>query len=371
MVAMSIFDRKPALRWAAPLAFVAVVGGTTGIVATATADNTLPKLSAQDLLVKMQQADVDTFSGTVVQTSNLGIPDIPGMSSSDGTSMTSLLSGTHTLGVWYAGPDKARLQIQGTNDESDVIVNGKDMWSWSYKANKATHRTLTAPSGDDHEARDLPADLPKTPQDAAKQALAAITPTTEVTTEGSKSVAGIDTYELVLTPKDDNTKVSQVRIAVDGTRFVPLRVQVVAGQEAPAFNVEYSKISFDRPDDSQFVFKAPPGAEVTEVAPKAGRPEGKAPTKKELEARKAEAEKATKVVGSGWSSVVVSKMPATDSGSEPNPMDQVLTSLPEVSGSWGKGRLLNGTAFAAVVTDDGRVAVGSVDPDLLYAALAK
>ena len=371
MVAMSIFDRKPALRWAAPLAFVAVVGGTTGIVATATADNTLPKLSAQDLLVKMQQADVDTFSGTVVQTSNLGIPDIPGMSRSDGTSMTSLLSGTHTLGVWYAGPDKARLQVQGTNDESDVVVNGKDMWSWSYKANKASHRTLTAPSGADDKVRDLPADLPKTPQDAAKQALAAITPTTEVTTEGSKSVAGIDTYELVLTPKDENTKVSQVRIAVDGTRFVPLRVQVIAGQQAPAFNVDYSKISFDRPDDSQFAFKAPPGAEVTEVAPKASRPEGKAPTKKELEARKAEAAEDTKVVGTGWSSVVVSKMPATDNGSKPNPMDQVLTSLPEVSGSWGKGRLLNGTAFAAVVTDDGRVAVGSVDKKTLFEALDK
>jgi hypothetical protein len=42
-----------------------------------------------------------------------------------------------------------------------------------------------------------------------------------------------------------------------------------------------------------------------------------------------------------------------------------------VSGSWGSGRLLAGTAFTAVFTDDGRLAIGSVAPDLVYAALEK
>ena len=49
----------------------------------------------------------------------------------------------------------------------------------------------------------------------------------------------------------------------------------------------------------------------------------------------------------------------------------LLRSLPEVSGSWGHGRLLSTTLVTAVITDDGRIAVGSVTPDKLYSALAK
>jgi hypothetical protein len=45
--------------------------------------------------------------------------------------------------------------------------------------------------------------------------------------------------------------------------------------------------------------------------------------------------------------------------------------LPRASGTWGSGRLLEGTLFSALVTDDGRVAVGAVAPERLYAALAR
>jgi hypothetical protein len=49
----------------------------------------------------------------------------------------------------------------------------------------------------------------------------------------------------------------------------------------------------------------------------------------------------------------------------------VVESLPQVTGEWGSGRLMEGNAFSAVLTDDGRLAVGAVQPDLLYKALAK
>jgi len=48
----------------------------------------------------------------------------------------------------------------------------------------------------------------------------------------------------------------------------------------------------------------------------------------------------------------------------------VLDRLPRVSGSWGSGRLLSGKLFSALLTDDGRVLVGAVAPELLYAAAA-
>jgi hypothetical protein len=47
----------------------------------------------------------------------------------------------------------------------------------------------------------------------------------------------------------------------------------------------------------------------------------------------------------------------------------VLQALPRVSGAWGSGRLLNGTLFSVVLTDDGRMAVGAVPASQLYAAL--
>jgi hypothetical protein len=46
-----------------------------------------------------------------------------------------------------------------------------------------------------------------------------------------------------------------------------------------------------------------------------------------------------------------------------------LAALPKVSGSWGSGRLLTGTLFSAVLTNDGRVAIGAVPAERLYSAL--
>ena len=47
-----------------------------------------------------------------------------------------------------------------------------------------------------------------------------------------------------------------------------------------------------------------------------------------------------------------------------------VTLLPKVSGSWGAGHLMAGTAFSVLITDDGRIVVGAVTPEGLYAALA-
>jgi hypothetical protein len=80
-----------------------------------------------------------------------------------------------------------------------------------------------------------------------------------------------------------------------------------------------------------------------------------------------------RVVGSGWSTVVVapfamdSSASGTDLGKQ---LNGILRALPTTSGTWGSGHLLEGTLFSVLVTDDGRVAVGAVAPEQLYAALA-
>jgi hypothetical protein len=52
-------------------------------------------------------------------------------------------------------------------------------------------------------------------------------------------------------------------------------------------------------------------------------------------------------------------------------MTRVLQALPTVSGAWGSGHLLRGTLFSALLTDDGRLVIGAVAPNALYAALSR
>ena len=159
------------------------------------------------------------------------------------------MSGTHTLKVWYSGPDKSRLALLGTLGESNVIQNGKDVWTWSSEDNEATHRTID-PDRKAPDASELPSDAPKTPQEAAQRALEALTPSTVVSIDSDVEVAGRPAYELVLAPKDDRSLISQVRVAVDGETSVPLRVQVFASGRT-AFEVFYDSVEFARPDDSR------------------------------------------------------------------------------------------------------------------------
>ena len=390
---MSIFERNPALRWTVPaVTAVALVGGGPAIGGMrAIADVGLPDRTAAQLLVDVQKARLDGLSGTVVQKSDLGLPDLPSAGASGGTGsadLTSLISGTHTMRVWFAGPDKARMALLGTLGESDVIRNGSDVWVWASQDKTAKHyvvpahdaagKSTTTPG---QSAMPTPTDLPTSPQDAAEKALAAITPSTEVTTSGTATVAGRPAYELVLKPKEATSLVAQVRVAIDGTEHVPLRVQVFAKKVAdPVFEVGFSDdgtLAFARPDAAQFTFNPPPGTTVTEGNTATG-PKTTAGSK--TTAPQPNTADMPKVVGKGWGTVLVAKMPAPDAstgGSAGAAADKniaqllkLVTLLPTVSGSWGSGHLMAGTAFSALLTDDGRIVVGAVTPEGLYAALA-
>jgi outer membrane lipoprotein-sorting protein len=354
---MRIFASKPALRILAPLAVVLVVAGTGLLATTASAEKKLPTRTPQELLVDLQQARTDGLSGTVVERADLGIPAIPGANGQDDAELTSLVSGTHTLRVRYSAPDKARLAVLGTYSEYDIIRNGKDVWTWSSKENAATHRTLTADQAE--QPGNTPSGTPSTPEEAANRVLKALEPTTTVTSDSSVEVAGRSAYELVLDPNDSNSLISQVRIAIDGETKMPLRVQVFGTDNKIVFEVAYSSVDFTRPDDAEFIFNPPPGAKVTEIHPSDQTPSAR--DRKQAEARK--------VVGSGWTAVTVTKVGDLSDSQNDQQLKAFLSKLQPVQGSWGSGRLLAGTAFSAVWTDDGRLAVGAVRPEVIYQAL--
>jgi hypothetical protein len=210
-------------------------------------------------------------------------------------------------------------------------------------------------------------------------ALAALEPSTEVTTNGSASVAGRDAYELVLKPKDPASLIGSIEVAIDATEHVPLRVAVLArGGGGPAIEVAFTQISFDRPDPTQFTFNPPPGAKVVEADASAGPDHPvPAPDKQTPGAPGAERPKMA-VIGSAWTSVLVVRPPAELTPGAPGESGQggengvagLLAALPKVSGAWGSGSLLSSRLFSVLLTDDGRLLVGAVTPDRLYQAAA-
>jgi outer membrane lipoprotein-sorting protein len=389
---MSIFEKNPALRWAVPaVTAVALVGGVSAITGLhAIAGAGLPARSASQLLVDVQQARLDGLSGTVVQKSDLGLPSLPGVGGSGGmasSNLTSLISGTHTMRVWFAGPDNARMALLGTLGESDVIKKGRDAWIWDSQAKTAKHYALPAHTSGKATTTQTtpgvpgPAEVPTSPQAAADKALAAISPSTKVSTSGTATVAGRSAYELVLEPREATSLVAQVRIAIDGVKHVPLRVQVFAKSVAdPVFEVGFSAVDFARPDAAQFAFNPPPGTTVTE-GKEAIDQKALAGTKTKTLAPQSKSAEMPKVFGKAWGAVIVVKMPApgATSGSAGTgaTTDQTVAGLmkyvgllPKVSGTWGSGHLMAGTVLSALLTDDGRLVVGAVTPEGLYAALA-
>ncbi|HEV7899854.1 MAG TPA: outer membrane lipoprotein carrier protein LolA [Planosporangium sp.] len=375
---MSITTSRPALRWGVPVAvLVTVVGGGAAVrTLTASADPSLPARTAAQLLVDLQTARLDGGSGTVVQQADLGLPALPGLGGQGSSSLQSLASGSHTMRVWYAGPERARVALLGTLGESDVIRDGRDVWVWDSEQNTATHSVLPAEDpGAPHPATAASA-LPRTPQEAANAALAAIDPTTKVTANGSARVAGRSAYELVLTPRDTGSLVGRVTLAIDAERHVPLRVAVYpAGSDSTAFKVEFTQVSFARPDPALFRFAPPPGTRVTQESADKQAPDA------------AGAPQQPTVVGKGWTSVLVAKLPAQGVGALPGDPQAgngqtgnaqagrdgksfSLDNLPKVSGAWGSGHLLTSRLFSVLLTDDGRLLAGAVRPEQLYAAAA-
>jgi outer membrane lipoprotein-sorting protein len=367
---MTLFVRRPQLRWLVPLLTLVVLAFAGSAVAaiSASARDPLPARSATQLLVDVQKARVEGLSGTVVQSADLGLPALPGVAGEQSSSLSSLVSGSHTLRVWYAGPGEARIALLGQLGESDVVRNGSDVWIWSSHDNSVRHLTVpVAPSGSIGSRGLATPDAAMTPQQAADAALKAITPTTRVSTARTAQVAGRSAYELVLQPRDPATLVDEVRIAVDGSTHIPTRVQVFArGVRKPAFEVGFTSFEPSKPSSSVFRFSPPPGAKVTEGA-LGGIDHGARPDRPHLTGA------LPQVVGTGWTTVVKAPLPPSEDTASASPLgslDSIVRKLPRVSGTWGSGHLLRGTLFSVLVTDDGQVVAGAVAPERLYAALA-
>ncbi|WP_415941551.1 LolA family protein [Streptomyces sp. 067-1] len=387
--------RRKAARYVVPVAVVGVAAATIGLVPALadSGDPDLPKVTAEQLIEKIAQSDVQQLSGTVRINTDLGLPDLGGLESGlmsgmsggpgsggDGegsaadpsAKLTALVSGSHTLRVAADGPDRQKLSLMENAAEYSLIHNGKDVWGYDSQSNEVYHST--APDGAERPEKDVPA----TPKDFADEALKSVDDTTSVTVGGTAQVAGRDAYRLVVEPKQDGSTVGAITVAVDAETGTPLKFTLTpASGGAAVVDVGFTKVSFAKPDASTFDFTPPAGAKVTE-ADEAG-----AAAKAPEQGRKAEGDLAKemdglKVIGEGWNSIATFDTGARGgllTGAEGGDLGD-LGGLGGFLGSFGdqvKGDFGSGTVFKtrlvnALITDDGKVYAGAVTKDALVKA---
>jgi outer membrane lipoprotein-sorting protein len=364
-------------RWAVPTGAVVVVGGVLAgsMISVAQAAPSLPAKTPAQLLASLaSQHATPPLTGTVVETSSLGLPSLPGTSNPG--SLASLLTGSHTIRVWYSDPKHFRLAVPQSMTESDIIRNGSNAWVWESSQNTVTHLVIPAKAGQ-NPAKVQPAQTPLTPQQAANQVLKQVGPTTTVRVDSNVTVAGEAAYQLVLAPKSSSSLVGQIRIAVDGHRDVPLRVQVFAkGAKSPAAQIGFTSVSFVKPAAANFDFTAPAGATVK------NQTLGDAPA-----GQHARNQGDVSTIGRGWLAVAnlpgsaltdatnaLGQRPSSGSGlsGDTGPVvSALIKSATRVSGSWGSGRLIKTSLISVLITDNNRVLVGAVTPQVLYSAAAQ
>ncbi|MGQ0838146.1 LolA family protein [Actinokineospora sp.] len=350
---------------------VAAAGTATGVVGliliaspagAGEAPPVLPDVTAEALVESVLSSEIPAMAGAVELQNNLGLP-IPGLPQSS--------SDDNLARVYADGQGRARLSLDMGNAERTIVRDGTTTWVW----NSADRSVTKAADGEfDSGSADKMAD----PATAAKEFVALMRKDSTVTVDGTARVADRPAYQLVLTPKaTERTLLREVRIAVDSETRLPLRLEVLAnGQAEPALRVGFTEFATGSQDEALFRFTPPAGAKVTESKP------GDVADAKAQEDLFAQV--APKTVGEGWDTVLVGKLPAgalsgdlprgdrTSSRSERLDPNTLLRQFgTEVSGPFGTGYVITSKVGTALITTDGRVAIGAVPQQVLVDALGQ
>jgi outer membrane lipoprotein-sorting protein len=383
------------LRWLPAAAVpVVVVAAALAVPAIAASPPNLPGKSAQEILELVAGSRDTAYSGTVEQSSDLGIPALPeagpGGGGTDGSDAVSsaleLLTGSHEARVYVGGRDTARIQLMETLAERDVVHNGSSVWFYDSAENTAVHVTL--PDGDPATLPPLPTDA-DTPAELAQRLIDAVEPSTTITVGDTARIAGRAAYTVTLTPDSDTTLVGSASLSVDAETGLPLAASIAssagAADDSPAFSVAFTDIDFTAPDASLFDFTPPAGAEVTEKSvDDAHTGSGDAAAEPHASGGPATS---PSIIGSGWDTIVEvpadgmtpTATPGDGAGSDDTGSDDTgsadtgaandaATLLDQLTTEVPGGRVLETTLVSVLVTTDGRVFAGAVPAEQLQAA---
>ncbi|MDA7761355.1 hypothetical protein N8885_02655 [Aquiluna sp.] len=378
-------------KWIPSIAVPAVIAaGAVAVPLQANAVD-LPDLSANEVMVLMQQSEVQSFSGTIVKVSDMGLPTlefssmvseemvaemeekmpeefadfVPAVIESNIlTQAVELISGTHRIRVYNSGTDKLRAQILDPMSQRDLIVNGDQFWIYDAKMATAVNGTIEMEQDPAKQAEaekaitdyaaSVALDL-TSPEAIADYLVSMIGDSSNLSVGTDHSVAGRTAYELILTPNVDGSLVERAKLSIDSETGMPLKVEVFsASQVDAAMSVGFESISFGAIDQSLFDFTPPAGTEVSSL----DSSDYEAGDKDSADyAEKTEPE----ILGENWLSVVHLAAMPTEIPADLMSNELFGDMFTEVQG----GRVLTSALVNVLITDSGDVYMGAVTIDYL------
>jgi outer membrane lipoprotein-sorting protein len=320
-----------ARSWLSALAVAcALAAGAIGIsVVRAEPVPSLPGTSPDALLASTLEAlsSPPTVSGTVQTHIDLGLPQLPDLSTGTGggggSDPSSLLLGDQTFRLWRSS-DGVRIAHLAQFQEQVLVANRAQAWAWDSQSQQAVRLTQRGASAaipsqlarksarlGSHPPR-LPASMGD-PIDIARTVVDSVRPYAIVSIGTPQVVAGRDTYTLELRPRSGRTLVGSIDIAVDAATRLPLRIQVIPrGTVDPSIELGFTSVDYGAIDPSVFAFAPPAGARVIRAAP-ALRSTIRAGVQRAQQAkergRMSEAVPDVRVFGKGFGLVVAARVP--------------------------------------------------------------
>ena len=259
--------RRRTLALIAAGAVIAVVLVVGVVTAGAQGPSSLPSITVSQLLqnVATKAQNTTAVSGDVAWSNDLlgssSLLSLGGNQTPAG--LSSLLTGGS--GRVWAQNGKARLESQGQNGDFVAVANGAAIWTWDSMTNTATRYSSprSTPSSGSGATPSPASRASLDPATAIAALIQKLAPNATLSVSGQAVVAGRQTYTLTLTPTSSVTTFGSVRVAIDGQRWVPLRVQVFArGDGSAVMSAGFKTVSFSAISDSLFSFSPPSGATV-------------------------------------------------------------------------------------------------------------
>ena len=413
---------KISKRWMPALIVPAVIAaGAVAVPLQANAVD-LPDLTPQQIMLLMD-GEITGFSGTIVKTSELGLPPLEMSSMMDEemiaemeekmpegfeefipsiieqnaiTQAIELIAGTHKIRV-YASEVGMRVQVLDPMSQRDFIVNQNEFWAYDARNATALTGTFDMEVSDEDKAEfeaeaqaqldqylaEIQLDI-SNPEAVADYLMAQVGETTEVSVGKDHRIAGRTAYQLIAQPNAENSLVESVVISVDSETGMALDVKVYSiEQEEPAFHVGFESISFETPDASMFSFTPPAGTTVetmelpaeleaeleqlkSEYESKEFTNEDNAAMRAEFESRYAEAPKPA-MIGEDWESVIY--LPAMP---QEVPMEMMENELfADLMTPVDGGKVFSTPLMNVLVLDSGEVYAGAVTIEYLQEVAAR
>ena len=314
-------------------------------------------------------------SGFLELRTSLGLGDFGTATGESGGSLVGLASGTNDARLWEDG-DRRRIALLEELGETDWYRTGDATYVWHSRRSRVTK---VATPTELSTATGLITSLAgggtlESPDGMAARFLGLRDQSTRLVLHEPTYVADRPAYQLGLVPETPNSLVTEVTIGVDAATGLPLRVQVNTRSGTVAIDSKFTSIRFKRPAASNFDFRPPPEATVTDGATVSREPNFSNDNWQQERDRQRALEDVQSVtgvnetllrlatVGDGWNEVVAV------SGLSFWRMDALGRTAKTVTGPYGTGQLLETPVFSVLILPNGRIVAGAVTPDGLEPA---